>query len=117
MRNEMREADVNRKALLQMITDFVQKILPRTTPHTPPAFSNKSTSPLKHTVTPTPQSFDPNAHEIIYETPTSSLETGVMDDEEEEGDDVGDDHAEPDVQAFGNKYFVKVAGPYVMSYL
>ena len=37
--------------------------------------------------------------------------------EDEEEDDVGDDHAEPDVQDFGNKYFGKVAGPYVMSYL
>ena len=48
MRNETRVADVNRKALLQMIADFVQKILPRTptTPRTPPAFSDKYTSPL-----------------------------------------------------------------------
>ena len=37
--------------------------------------------------------------------------------DEEDDDDVGDDHAEPDVQDFGNKYFGKVAGPYVMSYL
>ena len=67
MRNEMREADVNRKALLQMIADFVQKILPHTTttPRTPPAFSDKSTSPLKQTVTPPPRSLDPDAHEII----------------------------------------------------
>ena len=114
MRNEMREADVNRKALLQMIAEFVQKILPRTTPRTPPAFSDKCTSPLKQTVTPPPRSFDPDAHKIIYEAPTSSRETGVIEDEEE---DVGDDHAEPDVQNFGNKYFGKVAGPYVMSYL
>ena len=74
MRNEMREADVNRKALLQMIADFVQKILPRTnttTPRITPALSDKSTSPLKQTVTPPPRSLDPDAHEIIYETPTS----------------------------------------------
>jgi len=39
--------------------------------------------------------------------------------EEDEDDDVGDDddHAEPDVQDFGNKYFGKLAAPYVMSYL
>ena len=96
MRNDMREADVNRKALLQLIADFVQKVLPRTTTatasRTRPAFSDKSTSPLKHTDTPPPQSRDPDSHEIVYETP-SSRETVVM---EEEDDDVGDDgdHAE-----------------------
>ena len=118
MCNEMREADVNRKALLQMIADFVQKILPSNTSRTPPAFSDKSSSPLKQTVTTPPRSFDPDAHEIIYETPTSTRKTGVIKDKEE--DDVGgadNDHTEPDVQDFGNKYFGKVASPYVMSYL
>ena len=54
MRNEMREADVNKKALLWMIGDFFQKILPSNTPslRTTGDFCDKPTTPLKQTVTP-----------------------------------------------------------------
>ena len=54
MRNEMGEAYDNRKAHLRMIADFVQKILTSKTPshRTTVDFSDKPTTPLKQTVTP-----------------------------------------------------------------
>ena len=85
----MREAD-NRKALLRMIADFVQKILTSNTPshRTTVDFSDKPTTPLKQTVTPSPPrppSVHPDSHEIMYETPSSSQERCVLEDEEECG--------------------------------
>jgi len=88
MRNEVREAYVNRKALLRMIADFVQKILPSNTPshRTKVDFSDNPTTPLKQTVThpPPKRSVHSDSHEIMYETPSSSQERGVLEDEEEE---------------------------------
>ena len=120
----MREADDNRKALLRMIADFVQKILHSKTPshRTTVDFSDKPTTPLKQTVKPPPplRSVHSDSHEIIYETPSSSQERGVLEDEEDEEEEVGNadnDYVETDARDFGNKYFGEIAGPYVLSYL
>jgi hypothetical protein len=95
MRKELRETDVNRKALLETITDFVQKILPLTatlikgTPKRElPDFSSPSIRTLD-TVTASPSS-PSTSREIIYETPKSSLVTGEIEEEDEDAGKEGD---------------------------
>ena len=106
-----------------MIADFVQRILPSNTTsnRTTVDFSDKRTTPLKQTHTPSPprpRSVHPDSHEIMYETLSSPQERGVLEDEEEE--EVGNadnDYVQTDAREFGNKYFREKASPYVMSYL
>jgi len=75
---------------------------------------------LKQTVTPSPprlRSVHPDSHEIMFETPSSSQERGLLEDEEEEVGNADNDYVETDAREFGNKYFSEIASPYVMSYL
>jgi len=101
MRKEMREADVNRKSLIRSIADLFHKVLPVTT------------QVSRHTSTP-PPSLDTQLLSTSRDTPDPSP------DEIEEGEDVGnveDNYVETEEQDFGNKYFGKIASPYVTSYL
>jgi len=127
MRHEMREADINRKALIQNIANFLQKVLPGNAPvkskiikpdfteHPPstPDFTEHPPSPI-HTDTtsvwPSPASLPSTSHEIIYETPIRS-------EEEEEMEVEGADYvSEPEVTEFSTKHFGSVASLYVSSY-
>ena len=119
MRHEMREADVSRKALIQKIADFLQKVLPgnaplRTVPSKiiKPDFKEHPSSPI-HTDTASvwasPASLPSTSHEIIYKTPKRSLDI----EEEEEGVSYV---SEPEVTEFSAKHFGSVASPYVSSY-
>jgi hypothetical protein len=130
MRNQMREADVNRKSLIQTIADFVQKILPSNAPllirGTPPKreLLNFSAPPSKtvtlsiktlDTMTASPLS-PSTSREIIYETtPKSSLDTGEIQEEEDVDDE--SDVTETDVQQFCTKEFGELSSPYVTPYL
>ena len=121
----MREADVNRKSLIQTIADFVQKILPsktllsRGTPKSElPDFSarlSKYVSPSIQTetdiVTASP-SLPSTSHEIIYETPKISLDAGEIQEEEKDVGNEGD-VTEKEVQQFGTKHFGELPSPYV----
>jgi hypothetical protein len=57
------------------------------------------------------------SREIVYETPKSSLVTGAISEEEEEGVDTEHDLKEKDVDEFGTKHFGELASPYVTPYL
>ena len=101
MRNGMREADVKRKSLIRSIADLFHKVLPVTT------------QVSHHTTTPLP-SLDTQLLSTSRDTSDPSP------DEIEEDEDVGnaeDNYVETKVQDFGNKYFGKIASPYVTSYL
>ena len=114
MRHEMREADINRKALIQNIANFLQKVLPGNAPVKSkiikPDFTEHPPSPM-HTDTTSvwasPASLPSTSHEIIYETPKRS--------EEEEDEGVGY-VSDPEVAEFSAKYFRSVAIPYISSY-
>jgi len=124
MRHEMREADINRKALIQNIANFLQEVLPGNAPvnskiikpdftEHPPDFTEHPPSPI-HTDTtpvwPSPVSLPSTSHEIIYETPKRS-------EEEEEMEVEGAGYvSEPEVTEFSTKHFVSVASPYFSSY-
>jgi hypothetical protein len=113
MRNAMREDAIKRKSLVRIVADFIKKLLPTNTTQataTPPSLhSSDSTS---H-VSPSQLPFDPPEHEGIYETPTSSRNTGVTGEE----DDEENDGNEREVQEFGTKHFGTIASPYVTSYI
>ena len=72
MRHEMREADISRKALIQKIPDFLQKVLPGNAPMKSkvikPDFTEHPSSPA-HTDTTSvwasPASLPSTSHEII----------------------------------------------------
>jgi len=115
MLHEMREADISRKALIQKIADFLQKVLPGNAPIKSkiikPDFTEHPPSPI-HTDTTSvwasPASLPSASHEIIYEPPKRSGE-------EEEDEEAGY-VSEPEVAAFSTKHFGSVASPYVSSY-
>ena len=123
MRNEMREADVNRKFLIRSIADLFQKMLPVNMPPfslTPKSELSDFGCLTSKPVTPSLQNFDTQlpsiSREIIYETPDPS----PVGDSEVIEEDVGnaeDNSVETEVQDFGNKHFGKIAIPYVISCL
>jgi hypothetical protein len=122
MRNTMREADINRKALIHSIADFVQKIL-NMNKGTPskrelPDFSQPPSKTVSHSIhiTTTSPALPSTSRDIIYETPKSSLDTGEKGEEEDEDIDVGD-VTETDVQQFGTRHFGELASPYVTPYI
>ena len=86
----MREADISRKALIQKIADFLQRVLPgnASVPSKiiKPDFTEHPPSPI-HTDTTSvwasPASLPSTSHEIIYETPKRSSD--IEEEEEEEG--------------------------------
>jgi hypothetical protein len=114
MRNAMREDAINRKSLIRMVTDFIKNLLPtNTTQATATSPSLHSSNPTSH-VSPSQLSFDPPQHEAVYETPSSSRNTGVADDDD---DNEENDANETEVREFGTIHFGKVASPYVTSYI
>jgi len=114
MRHEMEEADISRKALIQKIADFLQKVLPAPVKSKiiKPDFTEHPPSPI-HTDTTSvwasPASLPSTSHEIVYETPKRSVE----EEEEEEGAGYV---SEPEVTEFSTKHFGSVASPYISSY-
>lgn len=116
----MREADVNRKSLIQTIADFVKKILPSNTllsTGTPkrelPDFSpqpSKTISPAIRTDTDTviaSPSTPSTSREIIHETPKTLLVTGET--EEGVGDEV--EFTKQEVQQLGTRNFGELGLP------
>jgi hypothetical protein len=121
----MREAEIDRKSLIRAIVDFVQNILPSTTPliiSTPKSEVQQDFNPALLYKTATPRSVDVSsslstATTSIYETPspkTSSDMGGEIGEEEDVGDG---DVTEKDVQQFGAEHFGELASPYVTPYL
>ena len=79
MRHEMREAGISRKALIQKIADFLQKVLPGNAPIKSkiikPDFTEHPSSPIHTDMTSvwaSTASLPSTSHEIIYETPKRS---------------------------------------------
>jgi len=132
MRHAMRESDISTKTLIQKIADFLQKVLPSTTPPgtvTTPATSkieehdltaHPSPSILAETdsVFASPSSLPSWSSEIIYETPKRSLDTSETEEEEEEEKEKWASYiSEKDVSEFSTKHFGPVARSYISSYV
>ena len=130
MRHAMRESDISTKTLIQKIADFLQKVLPSTTPPgtvTTPATSKIEEHDLTAHPSPSiqaetdsvfapPSSLPSMSREIIYETSKRSLGRGETEGEVEEKDKWASYIPEKDVSEFSTKHFGSVASPYISSY-
>jgi len=128
IRSEMQEADIDRKTLIQKITDFLQKVLPNSNalpkqtvaaapppPPPPPPESPdtqkdfKSEAPASPSGTP----FLPRKSESLFESP---IKRSLSTDSEDEGA-ASYVPGESSVREFSTRHFGAIASPYVSAYV
>jgi len=122
MRSEMQEADIDRKALIQKIADFLQKVLPNSnahadqtmaaqpTPENPDARTDfKSEAPASPSSTP----FLSREHESLFAFP---IKRSLSTDSDDEGA-ASNVPGESTVRVFSARHFGAVASPYVSAYV